>query len=574
MSDADQAFEAARARLVQGTSWKASLEELLLALDPDDASHLQQVLREARGSWLGLLHASAGRALVVGDPLSGTVIALARAGFDVVVADENALRLALCRARGVADVDGLAYAGRIDVLCAHGAGLPCADASFDLVVIEGDPKEEATREALRVGTGEVVLIAENRFAYKRWSGRHGAFHVPGPIEFLRAALDPRRPERSLTGYRRRLSAAGVVSVRAFALYPHALDFALLAGLDGSGPELFVGPKERENVPKMIGYRLGLLPWAAPSFALLASRTTGPSRMARVLDALAKHTGESRQRVRQWISSRGNTSVVQTDLWTVHVPHQPYQERQAGRHFARLGELRASFPDVPVPEPLFAGRLEGLPVFCERRIEGLTAPQAVGRHELLARTYHDTARHLASLVVEPDAVFDEVTFDELLRTKFDLVRRYAAVKSTIVNLDRMCEEARERLAGRHFPRVIYHADLRSKHVVLDHEGGVRAYLDWGSSEASDLPYFDLLHLIVHERKQEAGSSAGAAWQLLARPDGLRPAERAALDDYATLVGLTTEVRKVLEAIYPVLVAAMAEKNWDYSRPRWLHDSFGL
>ena len=25
---------------------------------------------------------------------------------------------------------------------------------------------------------------------------------------------------------------------------------------------------------------------------------------------------------------------------------------------------------------------------------------------------------------------------------------------------------------------------------------------------------------------------------------------------------------------VLVAAMAEKNWDYSRPRWLHEQFGI
>jgi len=25
---------------------------------------------------------------------------------------------------------------------------------------------------------------------------------------------------------------------------------------------------------------------------------------------------------------------------------------------------------------------------------------------------------------------------------------------------------------------------------------------------------------------------------------------------------------------VFVAAMAEKNWDYSRPRWLHRQFGL
>ena len=35
-----------------------------------------------------------------------------------------------------------------------------------------------------------------------------------------------------------------------------------------------------------------------------------------------------------------------------------------------------------------------------------------------------------------------------------------------------------------------------------------------------------------------------------------------------------MRRALEELYPVLVAAMAEKNWDYSRPRWLHAGFGL
>jgi aminoglycoside phosphotransferase (APT) family kinase protein len=373
-------------------------------------------------------------------------------------------------------------------------------------------------------------------------------------------------------------------VRAFALYPHALDFALVAGLDGSGPELYVGPKERENRLKMLGYRLGLLPLAAPSFALVAARSAGvPARMERVLDELALRIGEPRPAIRQWIASRGNTSIVQTQApgrgeddpagrWTLHVPHQPYQERQARRHFDRLASLSKAFPGFPVPEPLFAGRLQGLPVFCERRVCGLTAPQAVGRHDLLARTFADAAVQLARLVVAPAAPLDEQAFDELVGAKVDLVRRYAVVPSTLAALERMRAEARERLLGRRVPRVVYHADLRSKHVVIAGDGRVVGLLDWGSSEDADLPYFDLLHLILHERKQEAGWTAGAAWRLL--PDGLRPAERAALDDYAARVGIEPDVARALEALYPVLVAAMAEKNWDYSRPRWLHAGFGL
>ena len=86
---------------------------------------------------------------------------------------------------------------------------------FDPRALEGEM--EALRDvSFEVARGEVVLVAGNRLAYKRWSGKRGAFHVPGPLDFLRAALDPRRPERSLAGYRRRFTAAGAVSVRSSA----------------------------------------------------------------------------------------------------------------------------------------------------------------------------------------------------------------------------------------------------------------------------------------------------------------------------------------------------------------------
>ncbi|MEM7309718.1 MAG: phosphotransferase [Planctomycetota bacterium] len=578
---------AALARLDAGTPWKEALEELLLDLPASATDRFMQVLREARGSWLGLLYAGAGRALFVGEPLSGTPVALARAGFAVCVADgdETALRLGAHRTRdGAPPPAPSAHAVRCEP-----RSLPFRSDAFDLVVVEGRADDRLIAEARRVGSGELVLVADNRFAYKRWSGTRGAFHVPGPLEYLRAALDPRRPERSLAGYRRVLTAGGVQEVRSFALYPHALDFALIAGLDGpraQRPRLFIGPKERENRAKVLGYRLGLLPLATPSFALLAARSAGARRRVdRVLDALAERLGEPRPEILCWISSRGNTSVIQTRApgapeqetrgrWTLHIPHQRYQERQARRHFRRIGELRARFPGVPVPEPLFGQALEGLPVFCERRVVGMTAPQAVGDHERLARTFGDAARHLAQLVVEEDAELDEAALAELIDAKFDLVRRHAARDATQRALDRMRDETRERLAGRRLPRVLYHADLRSKHVVIGSGGEVAGYLDWGSSEASDLPYFDLLHLIVHERKQERRTSAGEAWRLALGEEGLRPTELAALDDYCARIGLDPEVRAALEGMYPVLVAAMAEKNWDYSRPRWFHASFDV
>jgi hypothetical protein len=135
-------------------------------------------------------------------------------------------------------------------------------------------------------------------------------------------------------------------------------------------------------------------------------------------------------------------------------------------------------------------------------------------------------------------------------------------------------ARELFLGLSIPRVVYHADLRSKHVQVDARGHVHGYMDFGSSEASDLPYFDLLHLVAHERKQEAGLSTGRAWEIMRERAELRDFERAALEDYRERLALPEPYCRAIEEIYPVLVTAMAEKNWEYSRPRWMHRAFGI
>jgi aminoglycoside phosphotransferase (APT) family kinase protein len=139
---------------------------------------------------------------------------------------------------------------------------------------------------------------------------------------------------------------------------------------------------------------------------------------------------------------------------------------------------------------------------------------------------------------------------------------------------MREEAGELLIGKHLPRVLYHGDLRSKHVQVHSDGRVLGYLDWGTSELDDLPYADLLHLVVHARKQADDLRAAAAWALVRDGEGLAEHERAALARYAERTGLEPNVCRALERIYPVLVAAVAERNWDFSRPRWVHRQFDL
>jgi aminoglycoside phosphotransferase (APT) family kinase protein len=567
-------------RLRTGATWRAAFEELLLELDPIAADRTMQIVRESRGAWIPLLATQGGRALLLGNALSGTAVALARCGFEAVLCEREALRLACAVARAAELAPGTTRA----LVGAEGASLPFAAASFDLVVLEDAAGDCNLREARRVARGELALVVQNRLAYKTNDLRRGRFDVPGPRRFLARALAPPSGERTLGGYRK---LAGPDS-RAFALYPHSDEFSHVVGLDGAGPQLSIGPKERGNPFKVLAQRAGLFPLLAPSFLIVArpERTAiqAETRIERVLEDLAAHTGEGPARVVHWIATRGLTAVALTEprdgaggprgRWCLHVPLNPYQDRQVATHMRTLALLRSRYPEVPVPEPLFEGRSAGLYLSCERRLEGLSAPQRSGDRRARARLLADAARQLATLVSGPAATCDELAFEALLGRRFALVARHARVAGTLVELERLRSLAREALIGARFPRVLMHQDLRGKHVQIADDGSVLGYLDWGTADLEGLPGFDLMHLIVHERKQALGLTAGDAWRQVRDGALLEQDERDAMERYVAAVGLDRTYWSTLAAIYPVLVGAMAESHWDYSRPRWLHREFAL
>jgi aminoglycoside phosphotransferase (APT) family kinase protein len=592
--DAELLCSAAGAR----TTFRAALEELLLALPLDRAERLMQTLREGRGAWIPLLGAAGGRALFVGNALSGTSAALARAGFEVAVADPVDERRRFGAVRDVALAGRAPRAAELAEL-ADSADLKgraaAAEGPFDLVVLEeglaGDgPWPLTLAAAWRLTRGELGLVGDNRLGYKRSTGARGSFELRGPLALARALVSPRERQstRTLAGWRRAFARAGATRPEAFALYPHRGDFAHVVALDQAWPRLYVGPKEARNRAKILAQRAGLFPHLAPSYLLLAARgepAGRSSRLQRILGALARATGEPEPRAEMLFATRGNTALVQTRVpgapedaepgrWTLHLPLQPAQEEQARRHLARLVELRRRFPAVPVPEPLVAGTFEGLYVTCERRLAGLSAPQLTGDAERLTRTWAQCAEKLALLALGPPRAIDRELFGRLFAAKLELAARYAAVEGTRRWIARALEDAERRALGLEVPLVVYHADLRAKHVQVDGHGNLLGFLDWGSSEDQGLPYFDLLNLLLHERKQEAGLSAGEAWELVRGWRGLRAGERSALADYAARLCLPAEYLRLIEDLHPALVAAMAEANWDYSRPRWLARNWGV
>jgi aminoglycoside phosphotransferase (APT) family kinase protein len=209
-----------------------------------------------------------------------------------------------------------------------------------------------------------------------------------------------------------------------------------------------------------------------------------------------------------------------------------------------------------------------------RASGWTAPQSSGDRPRIARMLGEVAEHFSTLVTVDASPWTAEVFERQIGARFDKVIEHANVLSTVTRLKRLRAEMRERMVGQRIPLVIYHADLRAKHVQIDRDGRVLAILDWGTAEVEGPPYYDLLQLFVHERKQEDGLSPEQAWRIVRERRELRDEERAALDGYVEAIGLDPDVARAFEAMYPVLVAAMAETHWDFSRPRWLHKQFGM
>lgn len=574
----------------RGVPFKAALEELLLRLPPERANPLMLLMREGRAAWHPLLTSCGGRALLIGNAFSGTAHALAAAGFRPTLYDPSPERLEFEAVR-CRELTG------VEIECVEGgqaSRLPFEDQSFDLVLQEdGLPSPRRgwghdARELTRVSRGEVVVVADNRLGYKRSLGARGEFAVPSPVQYMLDVARRTRGEHTLHGYARELRAVGGCAQRAFALYPHSLDFTHVVGLNGAGPRLHIGPMERRNKLKILAQRAGLFPWLTPSFALVGSvhsTAKQPLRLERVLEELAEHLDEPVPVAEELVATRGNTALVLTHVpgrpdsdpagrWCLHLPLSPQQEAQLERHHALLEARWSARGELPLPEPLWRGKIAGLAFTCERRLGGLTAPQLSGDAPRVEHTLEDIVEHFSRLVVREARPLDEEDFERLVGARFELVARFCGREETRRNLARLRDETRARLLGLEVPLVLYHADLRSKHVQVDPDGRVLGYLDWGSSVDEDLPYADLLQFMVHELKQSRVKSARAAWELVRDPAGPRARERELLDEYALRMELAPEYLRALEASFPVFVAAMAEANWDYSRPRWAHAQFGV
>ncbi len=574
------ALRAAVLRAERGLDYKRNLEKLLQDLVPWRADEHLMIGQEGRGAFLLLLERSGGQALFVGDALSGTVTALAGLGFRVHVCDPDPDRLAFARVRDAALAPGRVthhpmQAGRAP----EGFSEP-----MDLVVAELGPRGEAPvwgrdwQGLQNLSSDTFVAVVDNAWAYKRALGRRGRFEYVKPWTFLARALKPAPGEGTRASFRRRFARFGK-SVRSLALYPHRLECSHVVALEGEGPRLTVGRLERRNRLKVWAHRLGAFPWLSPSFVWIARRAqaSGEDRLQRLLDELASESSVPAQRAEHLIATRGNVAVVLTHApqqptgvgWALHIPLCAQKHRLLRRHAACLQQLPNRFPEVPAPQLHWEGTRDGLWLTVEERLQGQSAPQLDTGGPEQAHMLRQMAEILTQLRHGEEQVLDEARLESLLGERVRRIVELCGRTATAQRVITMHREFCGAVLGLRVPRVLYHADLRPKHVQVDGQGNVLGLMDWGAFEEEFLPYMDLLHLFAHLRPD----SARHQWQRLL--DGaLDPWERSALDHYADRLGLPEAFCRAMERFYPVLVAGMAERNWDFSRPFWVHREFGL
>ncbi len=572
--------------LDRGEDFRATLEQLLLTVTPEKTDRLMLLLGEGRGSWHPLTRVTGGKALWFGNAFSGSWLALAQSGFEVLVVDPCAQRIRFAEHRAKTQPSCRAEF----LVGGHEERLPFADQSFDLVVQEEGlpgPSEvqfaHSFEECLRVTRGEFFATGDNRFAYKRSTGKRAKFRIPSPFGWFAEALAPAKGHASLRGHEQRLSHAEFEPARSHALYPHMRDFTHVVALDGGTPQLPIGPLERKNRLKVLGNSLGLFPMLTPSFVTGVARRTAQldssTRLDRVLRELSQQLGEPLPEVENWTATRGNCAVVLTRSsgergdWALHIPMNEKERRELVAHDEHLRFLRANCPEFPIPEPLFAGTIDGLWLSVERRLGGIAATQISQEPACGAKLLSETARHLAGLVTRDASPLEGEDLERLVAARFDQVAAKAALPDTIAHVEASRATALDALRGLNVPRVFYHADIRSKHVRVKRDGSVLGYLDLGCASRDDLPYFDLINLVVHENKRPGEFASTNAWHRLMKRDGLRQHDIAALESYAKALSLPEQYCRTIEEIYPILVTSMCEQNWDYSRPRWLFEHFG-
>lgn len=577
--------------------FRGAFEELLVNVSPRAAAVAEWGMRESVGAAALLRPAPDGEAtlalptLILGSGFLGTAPAVARFDREVIVVDDDPARIQFVNLR--------AAASNLNIRGLHlssGAPLPFPDAFFRSIIIPDAPGGlpnykkggslqfwlREARRTLRPG-GDFIMLCANRFAYKRFTGMHGRFEQGGIGGYAKRALFTNTEERGASGYRASLREAGLVLYNEYSAYVSHLDYHYIAALDRKQfPRLEIGRKEKKNLLKWIGYRAGLFPRLTPSFIFCATTAANEKiRNNTILDGVARDAVAraggilQKPRVEHLLATRGNAAIAMIGGdgpgVIARVPLCAKEDRLGALHLQISERLRTTIPNFPAPRAFGEIVSNGARVFVEERLDGYNSAQYIGDDASRRRTYLQLAERLAKLIIKT-TVLDESALEEVLYSR----ARHAAARvrdeRTALLITKTAAAAGKLLKGKACPLVLSHGDLRAKHCLVRADGTITGILDWGTAREPNLPLFDLIHFIIHDRKQQFEETLDAAAIRTLLPRNFSPFEAPAVEQYCSELALDADVRRACELLYPLEVAATAFYNWDYDRPRWVETNF--
>lgn len=577
-----------------GSAFREAFEELLWSVPVETALRVEWGTRESVGAAALLATGTRqGPVLVIGPASLGTASALGALGRNVTTVDDNESRLQFATIRAEArDM-------KIQTLHALAPPLPFADGTFAMIVIpdapHGIPGGAAAlnawlrecRRLLKID-GDLVVLASNRFAYKQFTGLHGRFVKSGPLRMLGRLLPSK--ERGLRGWRSEFRRAGFSIFKETAAYVSHLNYHYLCALSRHArPTLDIGPRERANRIKWIGWNCGLFPWLVPSYAFVVTQEKQndphPPRAAHTRTMLAERIATAAMQqlgnpgpaqIDHLLATRGNAAILlisgPAGGAVARVPLCAKEDRLGRRHLEACAHLRAQHATFPAPAPGGVARLEGINIYIEERRPGVNSVHQTGMIELRSRTLMELARALARLEttrISPAAASGASPHDTLARLAATRVRN----ETRAAQIMKISGRVSALVAGAPLPLVFCHGDLRAKHVMVDARGAVTGILDFGTWREPSLPLFDFIHFIIHDRKQEFNDTLDHAAIEVCLRRNLRPHEEAAVREYCDLLKISDSTRRACELFYPIEVGATAFQNWDYDRPRWVEVNFG-
>ncbi len=409
--------------------------------------------------------------------------------------------------------------------------LPFADATFDLVVlngvlewipssIKGDPREiqhRFLREVSRVlqPSGQLALGIDNRFGVGYFMGKREEHTklkyislLPRSLARVYHRLMKKEEYRSFTYGRaalaRMLKTSGLSELRYLCTYPDYREFDRVLDLDDR-QQVAAAFTPRSRIGKIKAFivrHVGGIKWLSDSFLVIAAKSGSHPKRCFYEQLLDRHVTSAPLRAAGWALERyrltpaGNVLIqfrpaAGSGSRLLTLPVDEKAGSRLERAVANRRTLQHVLPDAMMP-PVTSGVFEKVPYVIEAFFPGTKADDpALAMGEQKAR---ETLTAFQDSVTYARGTFRaETFFGESVTAAF--LRECFGPDAIPPALMAFYRKDHETLVGP------IHGDFHAGNVLVQPVTGETRLIDWDLADMSGLPLWDALNLWTHSRYEQ-------------------------------------------------------------------------